>query len=36
MIYALKSCVLRIPNGCFDTYEVKVNKDTFKYKAKVK
>ena len=25
-----------IPNGCLDAYEVKVNKDTFKYQAKVK
>ena len=27
---------LYIPNGCLDAYEVKVNKDTFKYQAKVK
>ena len=25
-----------IPNGCFDAYEVKVNKDIFKYHEKVK
>ena len=25
-----------IPNGCFDAYEVKVNKDIFKYQEKVK
>ena len=25
-----------IQNGCLDAYEVKVNKDTFKYQAKVK
>ena len=25
-----------IPNGYLDAYEVKVNKDTFKYQAKVK
>ena len=28
--------VLIIPNGCFDAYEVKVNKDIFKYQEKVK
>jgi hypothetical protein len=28
--------VLIIPNGCLDVYEVKVNKDTSKYQAKVK
>ena len=26
---------LNIPDGCLDAYEVKVNKDTFKYQAKV-
>ena len=25
-----------IPNGCFDAYEVKVNKDIFKYQETVK
>ena len=25
-----------IPNGCFHAYEVKVNKDMFKYQEKVK
>ena len=25
-----------IPNGCVDAYEVKVNKDIFKYQEKVK
>ena len=25
-----------IPNGCFDAYEVKVNRDIFKYQEKVK
>ena len=25
-----------IPNGCFNAYEVKVNKDIFKYQEKVK
>ena len=25
-----------IPNGCFDAYEVKVNKDISKYQEKVK
>ena len=25
-----------IPNGCIDAYEVKVNKDIFKYQEKVK
>ena len=25
-----------IPNGCFDAYDVKVNKDIFKYQEKVK
>ena len=25
-----------IPNGCFDAYEVKVNKDIFKYQGNVK
>ena len=25
-----------IPNGCFDGYEVKVNKDIFQYQEKVK
>ena len=28
--------IINIPNGCLDAYEVKVNKDTFKYQAKVK
>ena len=28
--------VLSIPNGCFDAYEVKVNKGIFKYQEKVK
>ena len=27
---------LFIPNGCFDAYEVKINKDIFKYQEKVK
>ena len=27
---------IHIPNGCFDAYEVKVNKDIFKYQEKVK
>ena len=27
---------LDIPNGCFDAYEVKVNKDIFQYQEKVK
>ena len=27
---------LYIPNGCFEAYEVKVNKDIFKYPEKVK
>ena len=26
--------VLAIPNGCFDAYEVKVNKDISKYQEK--
>ena len=25
-----------IPNGCLDAYEVKVNRDNFKYQEKVK
>ena len=25
-----------LPNGCFDAYEVKVNKDIFKYQEKGK
>ena len=25
-----------IPNGCFDAYEVKINKDIFKHQEKVK
>ena len=34
---AFRSCpLLFIPNGCLDAYEVKVNKDTFKYQAEVK
>ena len=28
--------ILYIPNGCFDAYEVKVNKDISKYQEKVK
>ena len=28
--------VINIPNGCFDAYEVKVNKDISKYQEKVK
>ena len=28
--------MLSIPNGCLDVYEVKVNKDIFKYQKKVK
>ena len=28
--------ILHIPNGCFDAYEVKVNKDIFQYQEKVK
>ena len=28
--------LLYIPNGCFDAYEVKVNKDICKYQEKVK
>ena len=27
---------LSIPNGCFDAYEVKVNKGIFKYQEKAK
>ena len=27
---------LLFPNGCLDAYEVKVNKDTFKYQVKAK
>ena len=32
----VKEEVLYIPNGCLDAYEVKVNKDIFKYQEKVK
>ena len=28
--------IFLLPNGCFDAYEVKVNKGIFKYKEKVK
>ena len=28
--------IQHIPNGCFDAYEVKVNKDIFEYQEKVK
>ena len=31
-----RTAVLFIPNGCFDAYEVKVNKDIFKYQEQVK
>ena len=27
---------INIPNGCFDDYEVKINRDIFKYQEKVK
>ena len=27
--------LFNIPNGCFDAYEVKVNKDISKYQEKV-
>ena len=32
----LHTLIQYIPNGCLDAYEVKVNKDTFKYQANVK
>ena len=38
LFYKLKTTTrgFIIPNVCFDAYEVKVNKDIFKYQEKVK
>ena len=34
--YLVYKKIFHIPNGCYDAYEVKVNKDIFKYQEKVK
>ena len=36
MLVWIFNMVFNISNGCFDAYEVKVNKDIFKYQEKVK